>query len=488
MVRHSSAILTEHLRERAQGEIKVMGGQQVREWAKMISGLVAVPIDRNPGGTLVVCPVLYLHACRMTFNWNASFVPVLETEEQIICEMKERYRREGLGNIAAWGKISRIGRAYILPKDKDIERWRPISPTSSDPARLASARLGRATRYMMFAVGDELHFDLRSTDVLKCKCLEIQNSLEEKCVSVWARSYDVKDMFVKLSHGSIMKAISWVIDHHRRKNLVGVRVSRRGKLCMMAQNPRGSEGFILMKFEQIKKAVKFELNNAFTICASEILKQVFGIPMGRNSSPALACLVCARSEAAFLDSLGADRRLVKGMRMIDDAAIIEGLEDEEEESTRKADRILSRFEECYDESLNLVRKDNESNSMEFLGTRIFVDIAPIAIHVFPRTRNQMSLAETGQLKVHSMQDFHSFSKKLTKRATLLASMLRAYKMSTSDEATVATISTVVMVANLRGYPSKVSLGALARFAKLSGSHWGATLSMLYPGMERVWVL
>ncbi|GBG90976.1 hypothetical protein CBR_g51634 [Chara braunii] len=155
-------------------ECQAMSGREVREWARMVGGMVAVPIDRNPGGTLVLCPVLYLHVCNMTFNWNASFVPVQRTEEQVIGDMKANYERGSLGKIAAWGKGGRVGRAYVLPKDKDVDRWRPISPASGDPAKLAGARLGRALRHMMFAIGDEKHFDLRATDELRGKCEKIQ--------------------------------------------------------------------------------------------------------------------------------------------------------------------------------------------------------------------------------------------------------------------------------------------------------------------------
>ncbi|GBG66897.1 hypothetical protein CBR_g72652 [Chara braunii] len=454
----------------SRGGCRAMSAQQVREWGREIASLVAFPIDRNPRGTLVVCPLLYHHACKLTFNWNASFVPVQESEEQVLKEMRRRYEREGMGAIATWGKGGKIRRAYVLPKDKDQGRWRPISPATSDPARLASARIGRAIRYMTFTAGDQQHFDLRSTDELKEKCGQILRDLEPECGFAYARNYDVKDMFARLSHGSVMEATRWIVDHHRRRNLVGVRVSRRGKICMMARNQRKSEGFILITFEQSLRAVSFELENTFTMCTNEILKQEFGIPMGRNYSPALACLVCARSEAVFLNTLGRDRRFIRGMRMIDDVAIVVGLEDREVDAERKAGRIMSSFELCYDESLNLVRKDEGSNVLDFLGTRVIVDVDPVCIHVHPKTRNQYSLAESGNMRIHSMQDFHSFSKKSAKRANLVSCMMRAVRLSTSDEATLANVTAVMMEANLRGYPSEVSLGALARFAKLSGSH------------------
>ncbi|GBG75852.1 hypothetical protein CBR_g21096 [Chara braunii] len=405
------------IRQSGRIEARAMTTSKVRKWSDNIQKFVVVPIDRNPDATLIICPVLYLHACNMAFTWNPSFLPVTEVEDDVIKTMKGRYVRTGLQAIAMWGKAGEVGRAYVLPKDKDVNRWRPISPAIRDPARLAVSRIGRAIRFMLFGIGDGRHFDLRSTDDLRKRCGEIQKELTRGGDGALARSYDIKDMFSRLSHDSIINAVKWVIDLHRQRGMVGVRVSQRGRMCMMAKNQWRSEGFILLEFRLVIEAVVFELANTYVKCAGQIMKQEFGIPVRRNSSPALACLVCARAEDYFLSSLGRDVRWVKGMRMIDDVAVIIGLVVEDGETEERAARIFEVFEQCYDDSLNLVRKDSGGNSFEFLGAQVMVESAAgIVIHVFPRTRNQQSLIDTGRLRIQSMQDYESFSKKSTKRS------------------------------------------------------------------------
>ncbi|GBG88308.1 hypothetical protein CBR_g46875 [Chara braunii] len=234
-------------------------------------------------------------AGRLTFHWNHSFVPVQVSESEILAEMKTEYRRKGLEVTAMWGKGGKIGQAYVLPKDKDLERWRPISPAVHDPARLAGARVERAIRYMLLGLNEDRHFDLKSMDALREKCEKIQSYLRKKEGDALARSYDIKDMFARLSHQAVLDAVRWIIEYHVNRGMLGVHVSRQGKICTMARVRRKQEGFVLLTFGLIERGVEYELENTYVQSAGEILKQQFGIPMGRSSSPALACLVCAKA-------------------------------------------------------------------------------------------------------------------------------------------------------------------------------------------------
>ncbi|GBG78179.1 hypothetical protein CBR_g26212 [Chara braunii] len=94
-----------------------MTTNEVRMCFKRYSDLVAVPIDRNPGDTLLVCLVLYLQACKETFNWSQSFRVVHEPENQAIARIKTGFLGKGLSKVARWQTGGKIGQAYVLPKD-----------------------------------------------------------------------------------------------------------------------------------------------------------------------------------------------------------------------------------------------------------------------------------------------------------------------------------------------------------------------------------
>ncbi|GBG77935.1 hypothetical protein CBR_g25866 [Chara braunii] len=435
-------------------EVQAMTVQQVRHWFRGIEHLIAVPIDRNPGATLIVCPVLYLEACEKVFNRSSYFCLVQRTEEAILKAMKSDYEERGLKRIGEWGKGGQVGQAYVIPKDKDLERWQPISPATKDPARLAGLRVGRAVRFMLQGIGESRHFELRCTDDLRVKSVEIEKRLRKEGDFAVARNYDIKDMFARLSHESVIEAVRWIISFHRKRKSVGVRVSQRVRMCMMARNSKKTEGFVFLDFDLLMSAVHYELDNTFVKCAGEFLRQVFGIPMGRNSSPALACLVCARSEAIFLESLGCDRDIIQRMRMIDNVVVMAACEASNGKSVMFAECILDLFERCYDENLWLVRREEGTNVFDFLGTRMMVEPAPIRIHIFPRTRNQEQLARHRRIRIHFMQDYHSYSRKSAKKAAICASLSRIHRLSTDEEATLASISAIVWETNLRGYPRR----------------------------------
>ncbi|GBG69342.1 hypothetical protein CBR_g4039 [Chara braunii] len=423
--------------------------------------------DARKGATLLVCPVLYLRACKETFNWNRSFQVINETEAQVLGGMKMEYERLSLKGVARWQTGGRIGRAYVLPKDKDLDRWRPISPGTNDPARLAGARVGRAIRYMLFGVRRTEHFDLRSTDELKERCEAFQREMGKGGDGVLARSYDIKDMFAKLSHQRVMEAVEWLIMYHEKRGMKGARVSQRGKLCAM-RTLRKVEGLVTLGFDDIRKEVDFELTYIYVGCTRVVLRQIFRIPMGRNSSPALACLVCARSEATFMRQVTRSGMMVRGMRMIDDVAVMVGFRTNHMDTMVKAATILDEFEKCYDEDLKLVRKDGGGNVFDFIGVCIFILMMPIRIEIHPRTRNQQSLCKEGRLRIQSLQDFASFTRKASKKATVFAALVRMHRILTSEEAMKAAIVALMLETRLRGYPPKISLGALARATEMNG--------------------
>ncbi|GBG58909.1 hypothetical protein CBR_g24260 [Chara braunii] len=369
--------------EKGEGRCTAMSTTEVRLHFRRFDGLVAVPIDRNPGATLIIYPTLYFRACMETFNLSNSFRTVQESSAFVMTEMKREYVHQGLGKIANWQTGGKIGHAYVLPKDKDLSRWRPISPCTSDPTRLAGARTGRAIIYMLFGISGAEHFDLKSTDSLGEQIKKFQRELRKKGDYVITRSYDIKDMFARLSHKSVIDAVEWLMDYHKRKGLKGVRVSTRGKMCSMIKKVRKEEGFINMSFDIIMREVMFELSHSFICCAGVMMIQEFGIPMGRSSSPALACTVCARAEYEFLKRMKDTRAVIWGLRMIDDVAILFGCRSDRPDTFGRATEILEEFEQCYDKNIKLVRKDEGGNVFDFLGTRIFADVDPVEISVHP---------------------------------------------------------------------------------------------------------
>ncbi|GBG75917.1 hypothetical protein CBR_g21159 [Chara braunii] len=121
---------------------------------------------------------------------------------------------------------------------------------------------------------------------------------------------------------------------------------RRGKTVVLNRKSIGA-GYVQIKFERIREYVRYELEHTFTTCGGKLLRQAVGIPMGKNTSPALACVMCARYETAFMAAPGKDRKLVYGTRFMDDAAMAVLVDRSDEASFRRAEEIFEDFGRCY---------------------------------------------------------------------------------------------------------------------------------------------
>ncbi|GBG62625.1 hypothetical protein CBR_g31261 [Chara braunii] len=124
---------------------------EVKTWASQFEDLVMTPIDRNQGDTTLICPVIYRHAFGKVFLWNTNYeaVGTGEDEPANMAKSKKDFIDIGLRKLGPWRPGGRMGTAYVIPKHKDLGRWRPIAPSPSDPAAVAQRRVARALHYLL---------------------------------------------------------------------------------------------------------------------------------------------------------------------------------------------------------------------------------------------------------------------------------------------------------------------------------------------------
>ncbi|GBG79839.1 hypothetical protein CBR_g30104 [Chara braunii] len=119
----------------------VLDVAEVHRLKSNLDGLVLTPLDRNPGETLVLCPKVYYEAMTQLFVSSLGYVAVYKSEQEVLDCIKREVTTFGLLKFAKWDRKGHIGEAYVMPKHKDLSRYRPICPTFLEP-----------TAYCMFAV------------------------------------------------------------------------------------------------------------------------------------------------------------------------------------------------------------------------------------------------------------------------------------------------------------------------------------------------
>ncbi|GBG83332.1 hypothetical protein CBR_g37045 [Chara braunii] len=129
---------------------------------KQLEGLVLTPLDRNPGETLALCPRKYYEAMLQLFVTSVGYRVIREPEAVVMEAMRCEVFDAGLTKLAQWDKKGKFGEAYVMPKHKDLTRFRPICPTYSEPTVRGCRIVAKALNHLLFSLPQDWHFNLRS--------------------------------------------------------------------------------------------------------------------------------------------------------------------------------------------------------------------------------------------------------------------------------------------------------------------------------------
>jgi hypothetical protein len=193
-----------------------------------------------------------------------------------------------------------IPRPYVLPKEKNITKFRPVIPYDKHPLKKASNIISRALMYILTEFCPH-SYTLFNTEDFKPILHQVNRVLDDNPdLILTARSGDVKQMFVDLPHDNIVHALDWILDIFTNK-------TRGMKLFVRSYGRTGvrlghriAKGEVTVKTSQIRALVHIYLDTAYFFISGVVLKQINGIPIGGPKSPPLAILSCAYNENALL--------------------------------------------------------------------------------------------------------------------------------------------------------------------------------------------
>ena len=118
-----------------------------------------MPLDHNPGQLYVTCPAYYITCLREMFPPQA-FTRISAGQGFAVQHIRDLFNREQFpGSFDYNGSIPY---AYILPKQKDPTRWRPVSSYARAPHRRTLKHVAHALNYIISLVPVHQHFNLAS--------------------------------------------------------------------------------------------------------------------------------------------------------------------------------------------------------------------------------------------------------------------------------------------------------------------------------------
>ncbi|GBG69374.1 hypothetical protein CBR_g4067 [Chara braunii] len=341
----------------------------VQEW-KWRNGLVCMPMDRNPGATYIVCPAVYARALRDTFWHGGSFRMCAISTDMALETCRKCYHEQGLSKLGSWCKKGGIGDAYVIPKNKDPARWRPIAPAWNSPSKVGAKKVAKALQCMLGSLAKGLHFNTTSSEDA-IRRIQRWGSKSEEGQGVMSATFDIKNMFAELPHEMIQESLEWMIGMMEAKGYGRVNVNCCWKKPSMGRQSR--DGHFSVKFGYIRQWVGFELDHSYSLAEGELIQQIQGIPMGGHTSSALTCILCVKSEAEFMYELGTLRKRTLGLRLMDDMVFFVRFLREKIDTMCQARDILKKLKGCYPQSLSLERTNAGDGTLSFLGCKIYVD-------------------------------------------------------------------------------------------------------------------
>ncbi|GBG59025.1 hypothetical protein CBR_g24372 [Chara braunii] len=227
-------------------------------------------------------------------------------------------------------------------------------------------------------------------------------------------SYDIKDMFSKLPHMDIMEAVDWIVDHFQSRGKKSVGVNTRGRGSSFGRTT-GADHWRKIELEELRRFVGLDLQHTYIKATGVLLKQVAGIPMGKSTSPPLACIMCAHAEFKFLCEQRSQRANIFGIRLIDDVSVVIA---SKKKDRRISEQIRADFEKCYPRNLTLKRTDGGKKNWDFLGLEMRQqDVTPFLSYV-QLSKNEKTVWTEERLEFKIGQEYHSWGSKRQKSAVI----------------------------------------------------------------------
>ena len=405
-----------------------------KKYKEIFSGLTISYLDHNAGSLCMACPMAHHDSMLSSFIDDPHYSPVELTQRDVLKIWRTAYNDLDLKRFVAWPSAASLAQPYIIPKQKDLNKMRPIVPYTKHPLRRLFNMASRAITYIFNNISAK-SFTLSKTGDLPEVLSHVNNILKQNPdFVVSAQLGDVKNMYTELPHEDIIAALEWAFSLFKSQhNTTFVTVDRFGRNGV-STGVRKRKSSCVFSLEDLTAIVKFDLDNCYSVGGS-IIQQTVGIPMGSPLSPALAVLICIFYEHSMISDLPPHPNVhLVGTRYIDDLAVFFV------HHPSSADTLPALWENCrnaYHENMQL-EVETHNNSFKFLGSDIFVNPTQ-GVSSKLHNANLPSLSTTATQQFYRFPHFHSSTSSQIKSSTLFTMLHRAYVYSSNTTSLIYSV-------------------------------------------------
>lgn len=180
---------------------------------RKLYGWIIVPLDKNNGTCAIACPLLYREYLLSSFKWvgkERKYVRRMKHSDTILQFLKKFCKRFKF----TLPKNPTLPSSYVLPKNKDISRFRPIVSYFNHPCKKLFKIAARGLFHILKNSQEE-HFAIFNTSETMAFIDGIELEKYGKHLLIKA---DIKEMYSQLPHQEIIKSLDWIIHCYRKKS------------------------------------------------------------------------------------------------------------------------------------------------------------------------------------------------------------------------------------------------------------------------------
>jgi hypothetical protein len=296
------------LRRRGPLPYKFLNFKNVMRILDNYQGLTFVEIDKNSKTWLITCPQHYRSITATHFNDTSHYeevnMSITGAQQQVLSNFQgKRFSFKPYRLPKKWS----LGNARLLPKHKDLKKYRPIVSFFKFKTRALGRHFGRCLSVMI----NNLRKIWKTMELsnLNQFVKEIKHLSE---LDYWKRLYnsenitflkfDIKNQFTNLDKKSVRTAVLHAIKeiYSKCRNAHGFAIRRRYSERKGDRLGHGQlRDFRNFTFNDLLAYIDFELRNAIFTVGNKVYRQKQGLPMGGFLSAGLAVIFTMYCENAM---------------------------------------------------------------------------------------------------------------------------------------------------------------------------------------------
>ena len=201
--------------------------------------LIMSELYKGKGILHFCCKKIWANHTRKMFWDNSGHFLVchLELIESILEKYKSFYDSENLQRIARFNQSGSLPYLYIMAKEKDFNKLRPLASYFFHPLKLVYRYTSMALAVVLKSLPDT-HFNLSKTFDTLDYLQHIMDTINEHMINPQDTSLaiyagDIKNLFTELPHDEVEKAVFWALQtiqskkHCRGRHSVTINLSNK---------------------------------------------------------------------------------------------------------------------------------------------------------------------------------------------------------------------------------------------------------------------